>query len=205
MPVNKLVQCFTVDELSGRALDKAYEEWLHSDLMDDWWYDTVYGDFKEIAKILGIHVTDINFSGFGCQGDGARFIGSYEYRPGAHKKIKEYAPQDEELHRIANDLLLAQRPVMYRMTAEIEPDYRTNYVHEHTVTIKCMGYWRSHYLNAAEIRACEGIQEALTDLMHWLYGQLEDEYEYLTSEERFREDCKELELLFEEDGSIFRW
>jgi hypothetical protein len=39
--------------------------------MDYEWYTSVYDDATEIARLMGIEIKDIGFSGFSSQGDGA--------------------------------------------------------------------------------------------------------------------------------------
>lgn len=205
MPQTKKILIYTVEELkelSTSAYERAYQWWLERFDGDQWW-DYVYEDFRRIAEILGITVEDIEFSGFCSQGDGARFTGEYSYVPGSVKAIKKYAPQDEVLHRIARDLQLAQRYAFYRLTVNIKPGYfGGNYVHENTVVFEGHGRYYSYSLTDNEEKALEGVEEALTDLMRWLYRQLEKEWEYVSSYEQFEDSCEANDYLFDEDGSI---
>ena len=57
------------------------------------------------------------FSGFWSQGDGACFEGRYAYAPRASLRIRDYAPRDTELHRIADALQALQRLNFYQLTA----------------------------------------------------------------------------------------
>jgi hypothetical protein len=118
MPTKKCITVYKFDELSDEAKEKAREWWREGGL-DYEWYDCVESDFKEIGKILGIDVTKIFFTGFSSQGDGACFEGYYEYAKGSVKKLKEYAPQDTELHRIAEELAQAQKRFFYGIDAVI--------------------------------------------------------------------------------------
>ena len=204
MPQTKTITIYTIDELkelSPKAYEKAYDWWREG--LDYRWWDFVYEGFHRICDILGITVKDIQFSGFWSQGDGARFTGSYKYVPGAVKAIKEYAPQDETLHRIARDLQLAQRYAFYRLVVNIDPGpYGGNYVHEKTVVFSGVGHYYSYSLTDNEQKALDGVEEALTDLMRWLYRNLEKEYECLSSYEQFEESCEANGYLFDEHGDI---
>ncbi len=117
-------------ELSDAARDKA-RAWFRETIDDDWW-DSVYDDFERICPILGVTLATatvrlmgggarqkpcIWFSGFWSQGDGACFEGRYAYAPRASLRIRDYAPQDTELHRIADALQALQRPNFYQLTA----------------------------------------------------------------------------------------
>ena len=91
---------------------------------------SVYEDAAQCGKILGIDLNTkpvklmgggtrydpcIWFSGFASQGDGACFDGTYAYAKGAVKAIRAHAPEDKELHRIADELQAIQRRYFYRI------------------------------------------------------------------------------------------
>src|SRR5690349_7069500 len=103
MPQIVETQVFTFDELSDDAKDKAREWYREASCHDEWW-DAVYDDATQCGKILGIRIDKIYFSGFWSQGDCAQFEGDYSYAKGSTKAIREYAPKDETLHKIADTL-----------------------------------------------------------------------------------------------------
>lgn len=85
--------------------------------------DCIYDDVATIAGLFGLefdqrHIPLMNgstrpesaiyYSGFWSQGDGACFEGTYRYKKGALKTVKEYAPQDTTLHQIVTDLQYIQ-------------------------------------------------------------------------------------------------
>jgi hypothetical protein len=51
-------------------------------------------------------------------GDGASFDTFYSHEKDAPRRIREYAPQDTKLHRIADVLYAIQRRNFYQLTAE---------------------------------------------------------------------------------------
>src|SRR3984885_10120143 len=123
---------YDFSELSDRAKDKA-RPWFRETIDHDWW-DSVYNGFEQICPILGVTLATtpvrlmgggtrqkpcIWFSGFWSQGDGACFEGRYAYAPRASRRMREYAPQDTELHRIADALQRLQRGNFYQLTAAI--------------------------------------------------------------------------------------
>lgn len=151
------------------------------------WFDFVYEDFKSICEILGIELDKYEpcFSGFWSQGDGASFTGDYrsEWSKDAVGRIRQYAPMDNTLHRIADGLLEASKsfPIFARISR------RGSYYHEQTM-----------YLSEFEISDdCdeddvtqevfssveEKVLDCMKDLALWLYGKLEEEYDHLTSDE----------------------
>jgi hypothetical protein len=139
---------FKFDELSPEAQEKAIEAYRAGDL-DYEWYDGVYQNVEDAAKILGIELGQkpvklmngdtrynpaIYFSGFWNQGDGACFEGSYSYAKGAVKAIKDEFPTDEKLHRIAADLQAVQAKEFYQLAATVTHNDR--YYHYNSVDIE---------------------------------------------------------------------
>ena len=71
----KVIKAYSFDELSDEAREKTCQQ--VGDSMTDnagWWYDT-YNLFVEQCKYYGLDIDEnnIQFSGFGSQGDGASF------------------------------------------------------------------------------------------------------------------------------------
>lgn len=204
------VKIFKFSELSYEAKERA-REWYRETLDYDWW-DFVYEDFQEIAKILGIEIAtrqsplmgggtraepEIFFSGFSSQGDGACYCGRYSYAPGCRKKIREHAPQDAELHRIADGLFELQRRHRYRIEARITTSGR--YSHSHTMQFDVSNSVTGHEF-PDEVN--KELAELLRDLADWLYAQLEREYEWLTADEQVDDSIEANEYEFHENGTI---
>ena len=194
------VICTTVyqfPELCDVAKDKARSWYRELGPHDDWW-DAVYEDFERICDILGIRLKTtpvrlmgggtrqkpcIWFSGFWSQGDGACFEAGVTYAKGSAAKIKAYAPQDGELHRIATALQDLQRRNFYQLTAEVS--HRGRYYHEFCMDIAVD---RDSPTGQSPTDGAEaGITEALRDLARWLYCQLRVEHDHLTSDEAVEE------------------
>lgn len=183
---------YTFDGLSDEAKEKA-RTWYRSFDIDDDWYECVYDDCEAVCAILGITPDTrtvslygggtrqkpcIWFSGFSSQGDGACFQGMYRYAKAASRKIREYAPQDSELHAIADDLQGTQRRNFYQLVVMIS--HRGRYSHEHSMQFVIERDNRRYQEITAG--AEETVTEALRDLARWLYRQLEREYDYRMSD-----------------------
>ena len=201
----KTYKVYGFDELPKEVQEKAIERFRESNLDYDWW-DASYDDFSRIAEILGIDLKTkevklmnggirkepaIYFSGFYSQGDGACFEGTYQYAKGSVKKMKAYAPNDEELHRIAQGLYEIQKKYQYRLTA----------------SVKHSGHYYHSGCTHIEVDLCfpkdeESLKELLRDFMKWIYHTLEKEYSYLQSDEQIVETIKANEYEFTEDGKI---
>ena len=109
---------YRLDELSDAAKEKA-RAWYRQTGFDHDWFEFVYDDFERICAIIGVDLKTVPvrlygggtrqkpciwFSGFWSQGDGACFEGRYGYAKDAPRKIRDHAPKDGELHRIADAL-----------------------------------------------------------------------------------------------------
>ncbi|PYE87556.1 antitoxin of toxin-antitoxin stability system [Phyllobacterium leguminum] len=184
---------YRFDELSDAAKEKA-RAWYREGGFDYDWYDSVYGDFQQIAEILGLRLKTravpllgggtrqkpcIWFRGFWSQGDGACFETFYSYEQDAPHRIRAYAPKDAALHGIADTLQAIQRRNFYQLHAEAS--HRGHYYHENCMAISVAR--DSPTCQDVTADAEEIVIEALRDLAGWLYRQLEYEYEYLTSDE----------------------
>lgn len=213
MPEVISMTVYRLNELHEGAKDRA-RAWYREAGFDHDWYDAVYEDFQRIAEILGIHLKTrttrlvggrtrqdpcIWFSGFWSQGDGAAWEGVYSYRKSAAAKLRAYAPKDKTLHRIAETLQAAQRQNFYQLSAEVT--HRGNYYHAFTMAVSV----RRDSAAAAEIigDAESIVTDALRDLANLLYRQLEQEYEYLTSDEAVDETLVVGGYTFTEEGRRF--
>ncbi|HVH48376.1 MAG TPA: antitoxin of toxin-antitoxin stability system [Sphingomicrobium sp.] len=183
---------YSLEELSEEAKEKA-RAWYLQGAFDHDWYCAVYEDFERICEILGVDLATVPvrlhgggtrrkpciwFSGFASQGDGACFEGDYSYVKRSASLIREYAPKDTELHRIADALAAIQWPNFFQLRARIS--HRGRYYHEYSMEIgvqrDSLGY------QDMTATAEDDLSEALRDLARWLYGKLENESDYLSSD-----------------------
>ena len=213
MPQVIATTVYRLDELPEGARDRA-RAWYREGGFDYDWYDVVYGDFQRIAEFLGICLKTrvsrlvggrtredpcIWFSGFWSQRDGACWEGTYSYRKSAAADLRAYAPQDQTLHRIAENLQAAQRQNFYQLRAEVS--HRGTYYHAFTMAVSVT----RDSLAATEVSgdAESVVTEALRDLANWLYRQLEQEYDHLTSDEAVDETLVANGYTFTEEGRRF--
>lgn len=201
---------YEFEELDEAAKERA-RDWYREGAFDYDWYDGVYEDAARVFDILGItsqkpvklmngstrYDPCIWFSGFSSQGDGACFEGSYRYAKGSAKKIREYAPQDKLLHAIADTLAAIQKKNFYRLEAHIR--HSGHYYHEYCASIDVLNSETSDYVDGD---TKERVIEALRDLMRWIYRRLEQEYEWLNSDEQVDESIIANEYEFDKDGRL---
>lgn len=201
MPETIEITVYKFSELDDRAKERAMDNWRDGHLDYDWW-EHVYEDADRVADILGISLAHkrlshpaIWFNGFYHQGSGSSFEGSYAYAKGAVKAIKEYAPKDETLHQIARDLQEAQRKNFYGLRASITTANRETSIRVNVENVH-------HIYGDASEAAEEAITEAMNDFNHWVFRRLEEEYEWLMSDEAIAESIEANEARFEEDGTL---
>lgn len=213
MPAIIETTVYQLDELADEAKESA-RSWYRQHGFDYDWYDSVFEDFGRVCHLLGIDLRTrpvrlmgggargepcIFFSGFSSQGDGACFEGHYEYARGSCRTIRDYAPEDVELHRIADALEAIQWRNFYQLSATAR--HRGRYSHEYCMDItvdRDSPAWQAPTAEAEEV-----VTEALRDLARWLYRQLEREYEYQTSDEAVDEAITANEYSFTETGRRF--
>lgn len=195
------------------AKDKA-RAWFREGVGDWDWHDFLFDDFEEICRILGIEVRTypvrlmgggarqkpcIWFSGFCSQGDGACFEGAYHYRNGSARMIHEHAPQDAELHRIADRLFEIQRDNFFQLRADIR--HRGRYYHAYSMEISVER--DSPVYQDMTAAAEDVVTESLRDLANWLYRQLEGESDHMMSDDYVDEGIAANEYTFTEGGRRF--
>jgi hypothetical protein len=204
---------YRLDELDAPAQDKA-RAWYREIGFDHDWYDAVYDDFQQIAAILGLRFKTtpvrlygggtrqapcIWFRGFWSQGDGAAYEAWYSYAPRAVPRIRAHAPQDVELHRIADALQQAQRRNFYQLRAETS--LRGHYCHARSMVIEVTRDSPAGQEMTED--AEEVVAEALRDLADWLYRQLQREYDFLTSDAAIDEVIRANDYSFTAEGRRF--
>ena len=201
---------FQYDELDDRAKERAREWYSRHVFEDSCDWEFVYEEAVRVAEILGIEIstspvrlmsgksrqeTDIYFSGFWSQGDGACFEGTYRYAKGATKKIRQYAPQDKELHRIADELQAVQRKHFYHLIASM--NHTGHYCHSGCMSVE-VEHNEDRYRDIGD--AEEEITQLMRDFADWIYERLSDEYDYQTSDEAVEEAIRAHEYEFDENG-----
>jgi len=204
---------YTFEELDDHARERARDWYRQASAQDDW-HEFVFDDFERICELLGVVLAArpvrlhgggtrqkpcIWFSGFASQGDGACFEGSYSYRKGASGAIRAYAPRDERLAAIADQLQQIQRQYFNALEARVT--HRGRYYHEYSMEISVDRI--SDRDQPPTSGAEEGVSEALRDLARWLYRQLEQEHDHQTSNEVVDEGIIANGYTFTEAGSRF--
>ena len=206
----KSIPVYTYTELSDTAKEQVCS-WLSQGID----YDCVYEDAATVADLLGIDIRQtrktlmggghrydptIYWSGFWSQGDGACFEGTYKYKKGSVKAVKEYY-KDKEVHRIAESLAEIQKRYSYKLTASCK--HRGHYQHSGCMQVEVEIDSDNDYSDSATWRNSEDtVIQCMRDFADWIYQRLEKEYDYQTSDEVIAETCEANGYEFYEDGSI---
>lgn len=203
---------YTFDELSEFAQNTALDNARYSDVNLFEWWETTYEDVATIAELFGLDIRQtrkqssdgkkhwydptIYFSGFSSQGDGACFEGYYQYKKGALKAVKEYAPQDNELHNIVKQLQELQKSNFYRITCRTKQ--RGYYNHSGCMDVEVENKIDSYL----DIKNEDDFIQCMRDFADWIYERLEEEYDYLTSDECIKERVLANDVRFTENGEV---
>jgi hypothetical protein len=209
MPRGIVTTVYKFEELSDTAKEKAREWWREGALDHEWW-EHIYDDAARMGEIIGINI-DNETSGraraggrprinFETNPDGARFEGSYRYRKGSVAAIKKEAPQDKDLHEIAEALARVQKKYFYDLEASIRYGRGHDEHPSNTFITVEPGSWgldRGMQVSEADD---EEIQDILRDFMYWISRQLSREAEWILSDEQVDESIIANEYEFTEDG-----
>lgn len=165
------VDLYTFDELTDKAKERA-RDWYKTDYPDSGWWEFAYDNAREAFAFFGVDASDIAFSGFWSQGDGASFTG--EFRAGLISPAADLAaefPTDETLRGLHARLTTISHPEDSR----VKITRSRQYIHSYTMN-----------LDDADEYSRDDERELLSifrGLADWLYSLLESEYDYLVSDE----------------------
>ncbi len=205
---------YKFSDLSESAKQNAREEFTSDGYLDYEWWDGVYEDAVHMGALLGIEIsrpicgkrkdTNIYFSGFYSQGDGASFEGSYRCVPDAVVKVQAET-NDEELIRIAQELTLLQvtgRIKGYKpFSATITRSGRGCHSCTMDVSLSGWGVDEDDDPNQYYAEIEKQITQLMRDFADWIYKQLEAQNDCLYSNECVDEQLNDLDDEYDEFGS----
>lgn len=169
------------------------------------WWDCVESDFVEDMKQVGIQVDKIYFSGFWSQGDGACFVGSLD-------NALTYLN-----HHHVDQFPMLRKLIEMGGSVWATSEHRGRYYHSSSVSInaECEAFWQcanpKSELQEAVIQRWDGmVDKEIVDFeaalaeqwrtyMNDLYTKLEEEHDYLTSDDAVWDTLVANELIEEVD------
>lgn len=211
MPEDITVTLYEIDELEEEAKEKALDQCRDWNTDNSFWYEDLIDtgepveeySFKFKAREAGFEMHQFYFSGFWSQGDGASFEADVDY--------EDYILKNKLGNRYRTLLNHVRRDGSAGLTIKT----RGHYSHANTMYIEQADHYFNaaddstrawHASNKADHQADELIEVILDhgrDLAHDFYRQLEEEYEYLSSDEQIEESLKDNGVKFTEDGSLY--
>ncbi len=227
----ELMELEKTDKKYNKAVQRA-REWLQDGATDYDWHEYMIELWKQALNQIGFEDAEIQFSGFSSQGDGASFTASinvekmirflakkirptkvikgtkdgqedftgfvvYHIGKAYNVRRKEYSPEYRKLlKRFGKDKLYLPDELSGKV-------YRSShhYYHENTCDIE----WDCRVDSPDEElqkKFEESVEELRTDLCHAIYRGLEEEYEYIMSDESLLENAEANEYQFDICGRI---
>ena len=177
---------FKYSELSSKAQEAVKSHYIEN-LTD--WHNPTLEDVQQIATYLGFDPFQVYYSGFYSQGDGACFVGSWRRNSLKIELLKSYAPIDQELHRIAEELAKAPKEMVIQTT------HSGRYYHENSMEFTLDN---DEVIGLEQILNLKGNLKAFAK---WIYRQLEKQYEYECKDETIAEAVAGNE--YYEDGRLY--
>ena len=199
----RTITVYEYDELNDTAKSKA-RDWYREGYPDYGWWEEIFSDSKEVLAFLGFEIGEIEFTGFGVQGSGARFAADWDASKvnlaGLANHAPETAPSNKTLWRLA------------RQAQDIATKYPTA-----TATSKFHGHQNAHEYathievldvdeagNYAYIVDDNGEHKNLCDLfrscMRWVFAALETEFFTLISDDEIADTIRANDYTFRADG-----
>jgi hypothetical protein len=190
---------YTFDELDTRAKKKA-RDWFLTGLEFDGEY--TIEDAETALAFAGFTVDRVLFTGFASQGDGACFEGAWEAGKVNAAGMREYAPQDADLHGIADECaaLAAAFP-----GASLRVKHSGRYCHEGCTdfAVFITDAQGEEIDSPAAADAEKALIEVSRRAMRWIYRRLEAEYDAERETEAVDETIRANEYTFTADGKRF--
>lgn len=227
--ITKTINVYRFPELSERAKDRVRRG--YQDMHDEWW-DCIYEQAKEDGKARGFDIDGIHFSGFASQGDGACWTGridpkmflqhwldnqvgpppaDYPQRLAVYEALKTGLYTGEKVRIVQSGRYTHAHSMGTEgpggMFYPAEDDNNANMVYDEgpyadagiAQTLDALdcndgSAWMDAFF--------EEMLDAARTYANGIYRDLEQEYDYLTSDEYIAETCADYDNWFDEDGEI---
>ena len=169
----------------------------------DWWEWTIE-DFKtNMLEKYWCTVDDVQFTWFYSQWDGASFTWFIDVDKWAKERLKGF---DLKMFNEVREKLLLEEWEDSIDSVEITRG-TSRYVHENTCNVDISNFTYCDNLTQRDEEVLEelrkDIEEWRVEMCHDLYRKLEEEQDYLMSEECLSETFEANEYLFDEEWNIY--
>jgi len=190
-------EVYSYAELNTAAKENARQNYIEH---IDWpWWEETYKYLKNMCKNFGLEITDIWFSGFYSQGDGACFEGTYTpQKENCLQHFTEIYPSEIEISKIVSELnALENKDFLVRIY------HQGRYYHENSVYIEISYDDENLISDQLWKKQKEIIEQNLKALMQHIYSMLESVWDWKTSETIFKDLCELNEWYFLKNGELF--
>lgn len=181
-------------ELSGKAQQVALDSWAASQAAGFWDFGGPNEDelYSSVAGALGFTVKHWAISGFGSQGDGASFVGTWDASKAVNavEAMREVLTT-EEAEKLAVEAAELAKGAVGTFTIAHNG---ARYCHEYTMTVE-QDDW-----NEGDTDRTDEVRELARNLARWAYRTVEREYDYQTGQRALLDAQGEGLIEFREDG-----
>lgn len=199
----KKVFLYKFDELSDSAKKNAIEQMRDMYVDGCNWYEDVYDNFTEyIENTYGVKIfsRDMNFTGFWSQGDGASFVCEFT---------------DDELSSLIDKLKIGIKHNLKKLFIDCIYDVkieRYGCLEYNEYSVYVTGYMTDslekyrhldHYLSKKFDKFLDKLENWKNEMCGKLYNDLENEYNFLTSDEFIAELLSNSDYEFTQDGKLY--
>lgn len=155
------------------------------------WYDCLFDDWREKLEAYGFTAPEIHFSGFYSQGDGACFDAGIDLDRAFDRYLEEFPLKHVE----------GFRAFLYECGARI---ITTNhrYSHWNTRSIEYDSGHSGKRLNSRLDHFIDWLEAKRKEFSQAIYRDLENEYDYLTSDEAVRDSIEANDYEFTATGKV---
>lgn len=131
------------------------------------------------------------------QGDGACFAGRYRPAADASEKIREHAPSDEELHRIADDLTALAAKYGGNLFSTFKPCGR--YLHAYAMDFESVSE-NEDGDDALTTEDARALKDLIRAFANWIYRAIRAEDEWQSADAQVDDAIRANEYDFLENG-----
>lgn len=222
---------YTFDELSDHLKEEAIEANRDINVYDDW-HENVIEEFHQDLSKMGVEEVDVQYSGFYSQGDGASFTGKVvDTKLFLTKTLGMTQYSNEELDELPTAVKEKVKEFIDLLLIAFNRKYGSRYYHEKTCQadtwceiLHNVGYdeeypdGKIHFtdrvltgepivfmdLEQEVAKIDDAAEEWRSNQCRELYRSLENEYDYLRSDEAIAETLESNGTEFEvdEDGEL---
>lgn len=215
MPVTGKITLYSFDELNETARARV-RDWYKQRMIPADWDVPIIQDAAHCGDCMGIEIDDIHYDGLLTKKGGVAFEGTYTYSQDAHRAVRKVAPNDKNLHAIADALqsietlywasthtaspgqLSARVEVTKSEEGHAEPEIYVDLTDEKRVSIDEVQ--TGHGYAEPDVATVRGITALMKMFMNWIYQDLCEGYRRELSDEYIGETVTEDGYLFTEDG-----